>query len=148
MHQPSRPAAERHSVGAVSVQLNHQIVHARDKKASAEFLAGILGVEAGPPWGPFYPVALANGVELDFTDVGDHPFTPGHYAFLVSEHEFDAIFGRIKDAGLEFRADPHGGGVGEINHHDGGRGVYWNDPDGHVLEIITRPYSRGLRGVE
>ena len=127
----------------MTVELNHTIVHARDKKASAEFLAGILGVEAGPPWGPFYPVRLANGVELDFTDVGDHPFTPTHYAFLVSEEDFDGIFARIKEAGLEFRADPHGGGVGEINHHDGGRGVYFPDPDGHLMEAITRPYGSG-----
>lgn len=127
----------------MAVALNHLIVHANDKQASAEFLAGILGVEAGPPWGPFYPVKVANGVELDFTDVGDHPFTPGHYAFLVSEEDFDGIFERIRAAGLEFRADPHGGGVGEINHHDGGRGVYFPDPDGHLMEAITRPYGSG-----
>ena len=127
----------------MTVTLNHLIVHARDKKASAEFLAGILGVEAGPPWGPFHPVKLANGVELDFTDVGEHPLTPTHYAFLVGEEEFDGIFERIKEAGLEYRADPHGGGVGEINHHDGGRGVYFPDPDGHLMEAITRPYGSG-----
>jgi catechol 2,3-dioxygenase-like lactoylglutathione lyase family enzyme len=131
----------------MSVQLNHTIVHARDKKRSAEFLARMLGLEAAPPWGPFYPVRLANGVELDFTDVGGTPFVATHYAFLVSEEEFDEIFGRIEEAGLEYRADPHGGGVGEINHHDGGRGVYWNDPDGHVLEIITRPYGSSTKGL-
>jgi catechol 2,3-dioxygenase-like lactoylglutathione lyase family enzyme len=130
-------------MAGVSVELNHTIVHATDKQASAEFLAGILGLEAGPPWGPFYPVKVANGVELDFTDVGDQPLTPGHYAFLVSDDEFDGIFTRIKEAGLEFRADPHGGGVGEINHHDGGRGVYFPDPDGHLMETITRPYGSG-----
>ena len=127
----------------MTVELNHTIVHATDKRASAEFLAGILGVEAGPAWGPFYPVRLANGVELDFMDVGDDTLMPTHFAFLVSEEEFDGIFGRIKEAGLEFRAEPHGGGVGEINHHDGGRGVYFPDPDGHLMEAITRPYGSG-----
>lgn len=127
----------------MTVELNHTIVHATDRRRSAEFLAGILGVEAGPPWGPFYPVRLANGVELDFMDVGDDALTPTHFAFLVSEEEFDCIFARIKEAGLEFRADPHGGGVGEINRHDGGRGVYFPDPDGHLMEAITRPYGSG-----
>jgi catechol 2,3-dioxygenase-like lactoylglutathione lyase family enzyme len=71
----------------------------------------------------------------------DEHVVPRHYAFLVSEDEFDAIFGRIRAGGLDYWADPFQQQPGEINTHDGGRGVYWHDPDGHVLEIITRPYG-------
>jgi catechol 2,3-dioxygenase-like lactoylglutathione lyase family enzyme len=124
----------------VSVELNHTIVAARDDRASAEFLAGILGLEAGPAWGPFVPVATSNGVTLDFATVTGGPITMQHYAFLVSEEEFDTAFGRIQAAGLDYWADPHGRQPGEINHHHGGRGVYFRDPAGHGMEIITRPY--------
>jgi catechol 2,3-dioxygenase-like lactoylglutathione lyase family enzyme len=81
-------------------------------------------------------------VDLDFDtyDEGD-TFTMQHYAFLVTEDEFDQIFGRIQERGLEIYADPHGHQPGEINHHDGGRGVYWADPSGNLLEIITVPYG-------
>jgi catechol 2,3-dioxygenase-like lactoylglutathione lyase family enzyme len=125
----------------MSVQLNHTIVAARDKKAAAEFLATILGLSVGTPLGPFLPVETSNGVALDFTNVDK--VTPQHYAFLVSEEEFDAIFGRIRQAGIPFYADPGHHEVGQINHHDGGRGVYFDDPNGHILEIITRPYGSG-----
>jgi len=127
----------------MAVQLNHTIVHATDKKVSADFLASLLGLEVQPQFGPFLPVVTANEVALDFADAGDRPVTPQHYAFLVSEDEFDAIFGRVQAAGLTYWADPHGERPGEINRNDGGRGVYWHDPDGHVLEIITRPYGSG-----
>lgn len=127
----------------MAVQLNHTIVAATDKKRSAEFLASLLGLEVQPPYGPFLPVVTANGVALDYVDAGDEPITPQHYAFLVSEEEFDAVFGRIRDAGLTYYADPGRRRVNEINHNDGGRGLYWSDPDGHFLEIITRPYGSG-----
>jgi hypothetical protein len=68
---------------------------------------------------------------------------PQHYAFLVSDAEFDQIFGRIQERGLDYWADPYRSRYKEINHNDGGRGVYWDDPDGHALEIITRPYGSG-----
>ncbi|MGW2525375.1 VOC family protein [Streptomyces sp. NPDC001617] len=126
----------------MTVQLNHTIVAAHDKKASAQFLADILGLEAGPQWGPFSPVAIPNGVTLDYVDAqGD--ITPQHYAFLVSEDEFDAIFARIQNAGLTYWADPHHSRRGEINRNDGGRGTYFDDPAGHSLEILTRPYGSG-----
>jgi catechol 2,3-dioxygenase-like lactoylglutathione lyase family enzyme len=125
----------------MAVDLNHTIVAARDKKASAEFLATILGLEVGPPFGPFIPVETANGVTLDFADRDNDTISPQHYAFLVSEEEFDAIFGRIEQAGLTYWADPYHQKPGRINHNDGGRGVYFEDPDGHNLEIITRPYG-------
>ena len=124
----------------MTVQLNHTIVHARDPKASATFLAEILGRPDPVPWGPFMGVEVDNGVALDFMQ-DDGPIAGQHYAFLVSEAEFDEIFGRITERGLPFFADPHAQHPGEINHNDGGRGVYWPDPDGHWLEIITRPYG-------
>jgi catechol 2,3-dioxygenase-like lactoylglutathione lyase family enzyme len=121
------------------VQLNHTIVAARDKRTSASFLADLLGLDPPTAYGPFAVVELANDVSLDFVD--DQQVHPRHYAFLVTEDEFDEIFGRIRARGLEYWADPFERHPGEINTNDGGRGVYWHDPDGHVLEIITRPYG-------
>ncbi|WP_409237927.1 VOC family protein [Streptomyces sp. PA5.6] len=125
----------------MSIELNHTIVTARDSKASAQFLADILGLEVGPQYGPFVPVEIPNGVTLDYYEGGSGPFVPQHYAFLVSEDEFDEIFGRIKSRGLPYWADPYHRRAGETNTNDGGRGVYWDDPNGHNLEIITRPYG-------
>ncbi|MEB8336818.1 VOC family protein [Streptomyces endophyticus] len=127
----------------MAVQLNHTIVHSRDKRESAEFLAHILGLEVGEEWGPFIPLDLSNGVTLDFATIPAQSIVMQHYAFLVTEEEFDGIFGRIKDAGLTYYADPHGKQPGEINHNDGGRGVYFMDPAGHGMEAITRPYGSG-----
>jgi catechol 2,3-dioxygenase-like lactoylglutathione lyase family enzyme len=127
----------------MSVQLNHTIVAARDKRAAADFLATILGLKVGPPYGPFLPVETSNGVTLDFADSHADKIASQHYAFLVSEEDFDAIFGRIQQAGIAFYADPGHREVGRINHHDGGRGTYFDDPNGHNLEIITRPYGSG-----
>ena len=123
----------------MAVQLNHTIVAARDKRASASLLADLLGLPEPTTYGPFSVVELSNGVSLDFMD--DAHVHPRHYAFLVTEDEFDEIFGRIEARGLPFWADPFEQQPGQINHQDGGRGVYWHDPDGHVLEIITRPYG-------
>ena len=123
----------------MSVRLNHTIVAARDRNASAAFLADILGLEPPTTFGPFSVVELANEVSLDFMEE-DH-VVPRHYAFLVSEDEFDEILGRIRARGLDHWADPFGHRPGEINTADGGRGVYWHDPDRHMLEIITRPYG-------
>lgn len=123
------------------IKLNHTIIHARDKRVSAEFLAELLGLPAPAPFGPFLVVQADNGVSLDFADDPDP--RPQHYAFLVDEAEFDAIFGRIREQGLTYWADPGRTRPGEINTNDGGRGVYWADPDGHFLEIITRPYGSG-----
>jgi catechol 2,3-dioxygenase-like lactoylglutathione lyase family enzyme len=126
----------------MTVQLNHTIVYATNREASAAFLAEILGRPDPVPYGPFLGVEVDNGMTLDFMQV-DEVVGPQHYAFLVSEEDFDAIFGRIQERGLPYFADPHGHHPGEINHNDGGRGVYWSDPDGHWLEIITRPYGSG-----
>jgi catechol 2,3-dioxygenase-like lactoylglutathione lyase family enzyme len=127
----------------MAVQLNHTIVHVPDKRASATFVADILGLPAPTPFGPFLVVDVENGVSLDFYDE-EGTVRPQHYAFLVSEDDFDAIFGRIRERGLGFWADPAKRRPGEINHNDGGRGVYWEEPGGrHFLEIITRPYGSG-----
>ncbi|ROQ63544.1 glyoxalase/bleomycin resistance protein/dioxygenase superfamily protein [Streptomyces sp. 840.1] len=125
----------------MSVELNHTIVHARDNRESAEFLAGVLGLEIGQEWGPFIPLTTANGVTLDFATAPAESITPQHYAFLVSEAEFDTAYARIRELGAPYYADPHGRHPGEINHNDGGRGIYFTDPAGHGMEIITRPYG-------
>lgn len=126
----------------MAIQLNHTIVPARDPRASALFLAEILGRDAPARFGPVWTVALDNGVTLDFLHA-DAAVPIEHYAFLVSEAEFDTIFERIGARGLPYWADPMHNRAFEINRNDGGRGVYWNDPEGHSLEIITRPYGSG-----
>ena len=126
----------------MTAQLNHTIVHSRDAHRSATFLSEVMGLPTPKPFGPFLVVEAGNGVSLDYLET-DEDFIVEHYAFLVSEPEFDEIFGRVRARGLDFWADPHHTQPGQINHHDGGRGVYFDDPDGHVLEIITRPYGSG-----
>jgi extradiol dioxygenase family protein len=126
----------------MAVELNHTIVHARDRAASANFLSEILGLARPRAFGPFLIVDTANGVSLDFLET-DEAFIVEHYAFLVSEAEFDEIFARIEARGLDYWADPAGKRKGEINRNDGGRGLYFRDPSGHYLEIITRPYGSG-----
>jgi catechol 2,3-dioxygenase-like lactoylglutathione lyase family enzyme len=126
----------------MAIELNHTIVHARDPQASAAFLAEILGRPAPVRFGPFFGVELDTGVTLDFIGTDDVVLVE-HYAFLVSEEEFDRIFARITARALPYWADPSHRQPGQINRNDGGRGVYWNDPDGHYLEIITRPYGSG-----
>ncbi|HJU15461.1 MAG TPA: VOC family protein [Stellaceae bacterium] len=123
----------------MSVELNHTIIRVKDKWASAKFLAAILDLEAGPEWGHFVPVRTGNGVTLDFSDSAD--FSPQHYAFLVSEAEFDAALARIRAQGVRHYATPRRERPGEINHRYGGRGVYFDDPNGHLLELITQPYG-------
>jgi catechol 2,3-dioxygenase-like lactoylglutathione lyase family enzyme len=126
----------------MAVQLNHTIVYVRDKRESATFLAEILGLDEPTPYGPFLVVQVDNDVSLDFMDT-DGPVHAQHYAFLVSEPDFDQIFGRIRARELPHWADPGRRRPGEINTNDGGRGVYWEEPSGHFLEIITRPYGSG-----
>ena len=124
------------------VELNHHIVRVRDKEEAARFFAEILGLPPATRYGPFLELKTANGVSLDFADDHGEP-VPAHYAFLVSETEFDEIFGRIKEHGLGYWADPGHRRPNAINTNDGGRGVYWDDPNGNTLEIITRPYGSG-----
>ncbi|BCK57009.1 VOC family protein [Nocardia wallacei] len=127
----------------MSIQFNHTIVGCRDNRKSAEFWADILGLTVGAQWGPFVPVVVANGVTFDFAAVPPHvtEIQPQHYAFLVSEPEFDAGLAKIQERGLTYWADPRQQHEGEINHNDGGRGVYFQDLDGHFLEMLTVPYG-------
>jgi catechol 2,3-dioxygenase-like lactoylglutathione lyase family enzyme len=122
----------------MAVQLNHTIIPARDKEASARFLAEILGLSPPTPFGPFLCIETANGVSLDYSDRAA-PFEPSHYAFLVTEDEFDAIFARVTERGLRYWADPGHTQEGVINRH--GRGFYFDDPSGHNMEVLTRPYG-------
>jgi catechol 2,3-dioxygenase-like lactoylglutathione lyase family enzyme len=126
----------------MAVELNHTILAAKDRDASAAFLTEMLGLSAPTRWGPFAVVATANGVNLDYMHVGGD-IKRQHYAFLVGDGEFDAIFGRIQERKLKFWADPGQTQAGKINDHDGGRGLYFEDLNGHLLEIITRPYGSG-----
>ena len=126
----------------MSIQLNHTIAWCKDKTKSAGFLSHILGLPEPRRFYHFLVVDLSNDVSIDYFETDEHVALQ-HFAFLVTEEEFDASFGRIKEMGLEYWADPARSMPGEINHHDGGRGVYFKDPDGHLLELITRPYGSG-----
>jgi hypothetical protein len=122
------------------VQLNHTIVHARDKQETARHLVEVLGLPKPTTYGPFLVVQVDNDVSLDVADDHGEPH-PQHYAFLVTEDEFDAIHSRIRERGLDWWADPSHRRPQQVNRNDGGRGLYWNDPNGHNLEILTVPYG-------
>jgi catechol 2,3-dioxygenase-like lactoylglutathione lyase family enzyme len=126
----------------MAVHLNHTIVAARDRDASAKYLSEMLGVAAPLVLGHFAVVRIDENTSLDFVQAED-AITPQHYAFLVSESEFDEIFGRIRARNQTYWADPFREKPGEINGWDDGRGVYFDDPNGHLLEVITRPYGSG-----
>lgn len=123
-------------------QLNHTAVYARDRRLSAEFLAVVLGLEVGAPFGPFLPVELGNGVTFDYYEKRDEPIQSQHYAFLVTEELFDQVIARLEAIGVTHHADPGHTEPGRINRLFGGRGAYFADPDGHNMEILTRPYAR------
>ncbi|MFI6869623.1 VOC family protein [Nocardia sp. NPDC050406] len=128
----------------MSIQFNHTIVASKNREESAAFWADIMGLEVGEPAGPFLPVPVANGFTFDFATLPPHiaaEIQPQHYAFLVSEDEFDAAYAKIRERGLTYWADPQMKGVNEINHNDGGRGIYFQDPAGHYMELITVPYG-------
>ncbi len=124
------------------MELNHTIVHSSDKRAAAQFFTEVFGLPAPVPFGPFLGVKVGSEVTLDFLDADGMEVLAQHYAFLVSDAEFDQIFGRIKKRGIDYWADPGMTQKGAINRHFGGRGVYFQDPSGHLLEIITRPYGK------
>jgi catechol 2,3-dioxygenase-like lactoylglutathione lyase family enzyme len=119
----------------MTIELNHTIVPAHDPKASAQFLADILGVPVDPPVSHFTPITLANQVTLDYDQHDD--FDSHHYAFLVSAEEFDAAFARIQDGGISYFADPACQQAGQIYRSHGRRGTYFRDPNGHLMEILT-----------
>ena len=126
----------------MAIDFNHTILRVRHSEQSARFLAEMLGLPSPRRWGPFQMVTTDNGANLDYMDA-DGDITPQHYAFLVGDDEFDKIFGRIRERALPYWADPGRTQLAEINRHDGGRGLYFEDPNGHLFEIITRPYGSG-----
>ena len=123
----------------MAFHLDHTLVPARDKEASARFFARIFGLEYRGPWGPFAPVKVNETLSLDF-DERDEPFDAQHYAFITSDDELDTVLERVKQEGIPFGSGPHSLEDGEINHLYGGRGFYFRDPNGHVLEVITHTY--------
>jgi catechol 2,3-dioxygenase-like lactoylglutathione lyase family enzyme len=133
-HAPEPPATVAH--------LNHTAVYASDRQLSAEFLAAVLGLKVGAPFGPFLPVDLGNGVTLDYYEKTDEPIQGQHYAFLVPEEQFDTMIARLEVLGVTYYADPSHTEPGRVNDLFGGRGAYFDDPDGHNMEIMTRPYVR------
>lgn len=128
------------TIGGMAVQLNHTIVAARDRVAAARFVTDVLGLPEPGSYGPFAVVELANGASLDFADATE--IVPQHYAFLITEDEFDAVSARLRERGVATFADPFRRTPGH-NTNDGGRGLYFDSPDGHNLEVLTRPYGSG-----
>ena len=124
----------------MTIEFNHTIISARDSNLSANFLAEILGLPSPTHFGSFMVVKTDNHVSLDFMQTSKE-IQPKHYAFLISETEFDEIFQRICNKNIPYWADHKKEHANTINHNDGGRGLYFNDPNGHFLEIITRPYG-------
>lgn len=122
--------------------LNHTIAASHDKEIAATFMSQILGLAPPTLLGPFAVVQVSEHTTVDFIDTDDE-ITPQHYAFLVSETEFDEIFERVRERNLPHWSDPGRNEPNQINGWDDGRGVYFDDPDGHLLEIITRPYGSG-----
>ena len=118
------------------ITLNHTIVPARDKVASAEFFGRIFGLTYEGTMGHFAPVKVNDTLTLDFDNSDE--FESHHYAFHVSDEEFDAIFNRIQAEGLRYGSGPFESENMQINNRRGGRGVYFKDPDGHMLELLTR----------
>ena len=132
-----------HAQGAIPMPvLDHTIVTAHDKQRSASFVADVLGLPAPIELGHFAVVRVGEITTLDFAEI-DGPVTSQHYAFLVTEAEFDDIFGRIRSRHCPYWADPQHRVPDRINTWDGGRGVYFDDPSGHLLEVITRSYGSG-----
>lgn len=123
----------------MAVELNHTIVHTHDKHAEARFVAEVLGLPEPGSFGPFAVVELQNGVSLDFMDV-EGEIAAQHYAFLISEEEFDAVATRLRERGIPTWADPGHRRPGH-NTNDGGRGLYFDSPEGHNLEVLTVPYG-------
>src|SRR4051794_14224098 len=133
---------DQHQPPITAVQLNHTNVYATDRQVSAEFIAEILGLKVGAPFGPFLPVDLGNGVTLDYYEKRDEPIQSQHYAFLVPDAQFDAMIARLEAVGVTYYADPSHTDPGQTNRLFGGCGAYFKDPDGHNMEIMTRPYIR------
>lgn len=127
-------------------ELNHTIVQCRKPLRSAAFLAEMLGRPEPKRLGPFLVIEMDNLVSLDFLAT-DEPIASRHYAFLISEPMLDVVLARVRARGLSYWPDPGKSRLNEINYNDGGRGFYFDDPDGHLLEVLTRPYGSGAEAV-
>ena len=125
----------------MSIRFNHTIIAARDRHVSAAFFTHLFGLPEPTAWGPFVSVSLDEGVVLQFAEPGINDIQMQHYAFLVDDRSFDEIYARLLQGGIEHWADPQKTQPGRINTNHGGRGVYFHDPAGHGLEILTRPYG-------
>ncbi|MGH3502945.1 MAG: VOC family protein [Nocardioidaceae bacterium] len=125
----------------MTITFNHSILAARDRHESAAFLSNLFGLPEPTTWGPFATVTLDQGVSIQFAEPNVDDIQMQHYAFLVDDASFDAIYERIQDRGIEHWADPQQTLPGQINTNHGGRGVYFHDPAGHALEVLTRPYG-------
>ena len=125
----------------MSIRFNHTIIAARDRHVSAAFFTHLFGLPEPTTWGPFVSVRLDEDVFLQFAEPGINDIQMQHYAFLVDDRSFDEIYARILQGGIEHWADPQVTLPGRINTNHGGRGVYFHDPAGHGLEILTRPYG-------
>ena len=129
----------------MKVELDHFIVPSRDKVAAAKLLGELLGVAwAESGIGPFSPVYLNDGLTLDFIDT-DEAFPIYHFCFRVGPPDFDAILERIKAAGIKYRSTVRGPVDMQIDTQFGGKGIYWNEPDGHQWEMLTVSYARAPR---
>ena len=128
----------------MTIQFNHTVIQSKNAELSAQFITEILGLPSPTRFGPFVVVTTSNDVNLDFmTTTKD--IQPRHFAFLVSETEFDEIFTRIQTKKLMYWADHKREQPQQINYNDDGRGCYFLDPNDHFLEILTRPYGSGNR---
>ncbi len=126
----------------MTVHLDHLMIPSRDRNAAARQLAHVLGVDWGPAnVGPFTAVYVSSDLTIDF-DEWEETFPKGHYCFRVQDKDFDAILERIRESGIAYRSLPHGPDDHQVNTGQGGRIVYWNEPDGHVWELLTRSYAR------
>lgn len=123
----------------MTATFNHAIIAARDRNESARFFRDLLELPEAPSWGPFTNIQLDDGVLLQFAEPGVE-IQMNHYAFLVDDDLFNRAYQRLKDTGIEHWADPQMRRPGQVNTEHGGRGVYFKDPAGHAIELITRPY--------
>lgn len=124
----------------MSITFNHTIIASKDREESARFYRELLEVAEAPSWGVFTNTQLDDGVLLQFAEPPVDEIQMQHYAFLVDDELFDRAYARIQEWKIDHWAGPRGDGPGRINHNHGGRGVYFKDPSGHGLEIITSPY--------
>lgn len=124
----------------MSIAFDHTIVVSKDRLASASFFRSLFDLSEAPSWGPFTNVQLSDGTLLQFAEPPVDEIQPQHYAFRVTDDLFDVVVERLSDQQVRYWADPHLTEEGRVNHHHDGRGVYFKDPAGHLIEVLTQPY--------